>query len=71
MPQFLVLMLAGAGLYVGYKWVSREVGRAMDAAKDAHDELRRQRGETHGQPKDLGALEWDDAAQVYRPRKGR
>jgi hypothetical protein len=69
MPQLLVLMAAGAGLYAGYKWLSREVGRAHEAADRAQAELRRnaQGGRAAG-PKDLGELVWDEKAGAYRPK---
>ena len=67
MPQFLLLMAAGAGLYTGYKWVSREVARATQAAEQAQSELRRSAGGETG-PKDLGTLEWDEKAGAYRPK---
>jgi hypothetical protein len=34
----------------------------------AEEELRR-RAEAHAIEKDLGALEWDEAQQVYRPKR--
>lgn len=67
MPQVIVLLLAGVGLYAGYRWVMREVRRAMVAAQEAEEQLRR-RAEA-GAPRDLGKLEWDEEARVYRPAK--
>lgn len=67
MPQVIALVLAGAGLYAGYRWVSREIGRALTAAGEAQEELRSQAAKVSGVPKDLGTLEWDEAAGVYRP----
>ena len=68
MPQLLLLLAAGAGLYTGYKWVSREVARATQAAEQAQSELRRRSAGKDGSPKDLGALEWDEKAGAYRPK---
>lgn len=71
MPQLLLLMAAGAGLYSAYRWVSREAEKAAAAADRARDELRRTTDPARaGPPKDLGALVWDDTAKAYRPKKG-
>jgi hypothetical protein len=69
MPQLIVLMAAGVGLYSAYKWVSREAAKATAAADRARDELRRRTdaAETGG-PKDLGALVFDEATGTYRPK---
>jgi hypothetical protein len=67
MPQLVVLALIGAGLYAGYKWLSRELRRAAEAAERAREELQRRAAEAAGGPKDLGRLEWDEKAGVYRP----
>lgn len=69
MPQVIVLVLAGAGVYAGYRWVSREVRRALAAAADAHDGLKTEAAKAAGIPKDLGPLEWDEKAGVYRPSR--
>ena len=72
MPQVIALVLAGAGLYAGYRWVSREIGRALAASDEAQGGLRTHAAQTakvSGVPKDLGSLEWDEAAGVYRPSK--
>lgn len=55
MPQVLALVIAGAGLYAGYKWISRYLADG-----------RRPKGRST--PKDLGTLEYDAEARVYRPR---
>lgn len=67
MPQVIALVLAGAGLYAGYRWMSREIGRAVTAASEAQEGLRSQAAKVSVVPKDLGTLEWDEAAGVYRP----
>jgi len=69
MPQVIALLLAGAGAYAGYRWVSREVRRALATAQKAEEGLRRQAANVSGAPKDLGSLEWDAEAGVYRPSK--
>ncbi len=70
MPHLLVLVLAGAGLYVGYRWFRRESERVAGNLKRAEAELKRQ---ASGDPatKDLGRLELDRKTGEYRPdRKG-
>ena len=62
MPQLVVLGLLGAGLYAGYRLIAREVRRAVVAAEA---ELANRKGV----PRDLGTLEWDAEAGVYRPIK--
>lgn len=67
MPQLAIAMIVGAGLMAGYKWVSRELQRHADVA--ARAEVREAQETTAMAPRDLGVLEWDEAAQVYRPRR--
>lgn len=69
MPQFLLLLAAGAGLYSGYKWISRELHRASSADEAAAEAQRRASGGGKGAPKDLGDLVWDEATGSYRPIK--
>lgn len=68
MPQVLALVIAGAGLYAGYKWVSRTLGEAQRTARVREAELREAMGRGRSVPKDLGTLERDPATGVYRPR---
>jgi hypothetical protein len=67
MPQLIALAVAGAGLYAGYRWVSRQIGRVREEAHRAEEELRRRAAAARG-PVDLGALEFDEVNGVYRPR---
>lgn len=70
MPHVFALVIAGAGLYAGFKWMSRVVASAQEAARLREAELGEavaQRG--RGAPKDLGVLELDPATGVYRPRE--
>ncbi len=64
MPQVVALAVLGAGLYAGVRWVSRQVDRIQEEARKAEAELKRRASE----PKDLGALEYDEGTGVYRPR---
>ncbi|WP_295556337.1 hypothetical protein [uncultured Hyphomicrobium sp.] len=68
MPQVLALVIAGAGLYAGYKWVSRTLAEAQRSARVREAELREAMTQGRGGPKDLGTLERDPATGVYRPR---
>ena len=54
MPQVIALVVVGAGLYAGYRWVSRYIADQQPKGRS--------------QPKDLGNLEYDAEARVYRPR---
>lgn len=56
MPQVIALVVVGAGLYAGYKWVSRVIAKGQRS-----DERR-------VTPKDLGTLDYDAKTGVYRPR---
>ncbi len=68
MPQVIALVIAGAGLYAGWKWVSRAVSDAQDALKRAETEANRREAMARGTPKDLGSLDYDPQTGVYRPR---
>ncbi|HEX2841993.1 hypothetical protein [Hyphomicrobium sp.] len=68
MPQVIALMIAGAGLYAGWKWVSRAVSDAQEAIKRGEAEAKRREAMARGGPKDLGALELDPQTGAYRPR---
>lgn len=63
MPQFVIIALAGAGLYAGYRMVTRQLAKASRAA----DDLKRRAAAAA--PKDLGSLEFDADAKVYRPAR--
>ncbi len=68
MPQLFALALIGAGAVAGFRWFSRQLDAAREAASRAEAELGRAAGSASGQPKDLGQLEWDAVSGVYRPR---
>lgn len=70
MPQVFALLIAGAGIYAGLKWISRAMADAQQTAarlKEAklREAMARREG---GATKDLGTLEYDPATGVYRPR---
>jgi hypothetical protein len=65
MPQIVVAVLIGAGISVGLKWIAKEMGRAADEARVAHQG--KSRDNPASAPKDLGTLVWDAKSGVYRP----
>lgn len=68
MPHVFALVITGAGLYAGYKWVSRLIADTQRTARTREAERREAMARGRGQPKDLGPLEYDSQAGVYRPR---
>lgn len=70
MPQVVAAVLIGAGIAAGVKWVMKEMARAAEATRLAHEELQR-RATVSSAPKDLGSLEWDAKSGVYRPASKR
>jgi uncharacterized protein YbjQ (UPF0145 family) len=70
MPQVIAAMVIGASVYAGFKWLSKLLGDAQNAAKRMEEEARRERARATAQTaKDLGALELDPETGVYRPRQ--
>jgi hypothetical protein len=69
MPQLVGLVVVGAGLYAAYKALGRMAQRVAVDVKRAEDELRRRAAGAGVLEKDLGALEWDETQQVYRPKR--
>ncbi|MFA5901212.1 MAG: hypothetical protein WC829_19090 [Hyphomicrobium sp.] len=70
MPQLVIAVLVGAGVAAGAKWIAREMARAAELARSTHEEMTRG-PELKPVLKDLGTLEWDADAGVYRPTRGR
>ena len=68
MPQLVALILVGAGLYAGFRWLTLELRRHAEEAARVSEEVRSRAAAAARTPKDLGALEWDERAGVYRPR---
>ena len=65
MPQLLLLVLAGAGLAVGYRWYVRESKSVAEALREAEAALNR------GEQRRVETLERDSETGVYRPSSGR
>ena len=68
MPQLALLMVAGAGLVAGYKWVAKEVHKHAEALERARAEAEAR--QAAAAPRDQGALIWDAGAGEFRPRNG-
>ena len=65
MPQVIALVLLGAGLYAGYRWLARTANDIGAEMRRAEDELAQKA--TGRIEKDLGTLELDPNTGVYRP----
>jgi hypothetical protein len=67
MPAAIPVILAGAGLYLGARWLARELSRKAEAARraaeDSHGPARKGTA-----PRDLGALVLDPETGAYVPR---
>lgn len=61
MPQLIVVILAGVGLWAGYRWFRKEMKRVQSDLKDAEAILRKKEG------KDIPTLEPDPETGTYRP----
>ncbi len=67
MPQLLIAVLAGAGIFAA----SRAIARTLEAHAEANRqraEARKRAAQAGHHPKDLGSLEYDSATGVYRPK---
>jgi hypothetical protein len=65
-PQFVILAFVGAGLYVGYRWLTQATQEITADVKRKEDDLRRRAAILE---KDMGVLEYDPATGVYRPKR--
>ena len=70
MPHVVAAVLTGAGVAAGMKGLATEMLRASQAARNAAERMS-QNTPLKSMPKDLGSLEWDADAGVYRPSKRR
>ncbi|MBA2125798.1 hypothetical protein DLM45_06105 [Hyphomicrobium methylovorum] len=64
MPPLMILALIGAAGIAGYKVYSSVVQQNALRRKRASEKRR-------ASTRDLGSLEWDETAGVYRPRVSR
>lgn len=63
MPQLILILLAGAGIWAGYNWYRKEQERVRSQLKEAEAELRKR--EEGGMPK----LRQNPETGVYEPVK--
>ncbi len=69
MPQFLVLLLAGAGAVAGARWAAKQLDKmAAEARRMADEAERKAEAARSGKARDLGTLEYDSATGQYRPK---
>ena len=69
MPQFLLLMIAGAGAIAGARWAAKQLDRlAAEAQQAAAEAERRAQAQRAGSARDLGTLEFDPSSGQYKPR---
>lgn len=76
MPPLVLLAIAGAGCYAGYKFFSKLIAQAQTPSPSETERIRREASAarrataTAGGTRDLGELEWDETAGVYKPKSG-
>ena len=69
MPQFLLLMLAGAGAVAGARWARKHLDKLAEEARRMAEEAERKAADARsGSARDLGTLEYDAATGQYRPK---
>jgi len=62
-PQLILILLAGAGLWAGYRWVRKEQNRVKDQLRAAEAELKKR--EENAMPK----LRRNPETGVYEPAR--
>ncbi len=69
MPQFLVLLLAGAGTVAGARWAAKQLDKmAAEARRMAAEAERQGEAARSRRARDLGTLEYDATTGQYRPK---
>jgi hypothetical protein len=66
MPQIVAVVLIGAGIAAGVKWIAKEVAKVAQATRLATEDIKPHEPMSVA-PRDLGALEYDAETGVYRP----
>jgi hypothetical protein len=64
----IILALAAAAIYAGYRWLWRPARLIVAEARRAEDEMRRAAA-ARAYAKDMGRLEYDPRTGVYRPTR--
>ena len=67
MPPVIFLAIVGVAGFAGYRLFSALSRNAQSGARKADKAMRRAAAHV----RDLGNLEWDEAAGVYKPRTQR
>lgn len=69
MPQFLILLVAGAGMAAGARWLAKNLERMAEEARRVAEEAERQaEAARSARARDLGTLELDASTGHYRPK---
>ena len=68
MPPLILLAVVGAGVYAGFKLFSKLVEQAATPSPSETERVRREARAATGTTRDLGELEWDEKAGVYKPK---
>ena len=71
MPPLIPWLIAGAGLVAGARWLARHIAIKAEDARVTAEELRKRASEEARAPRDLGDLDFDPLANVYRSRSRR
>lgn len=75
MPPLILFAIAGAGAFATYKLFEKLMIQARTPDPSETERIRREtaawraRRQAQGDSRDLGALEWDEATGVYKPRR--
>ena len=70
-PQLLVLAVAGAGLYAGYKLFGRVKGAVQEEMRKAEEKIRHAAQDAVNSPRDLGSLIYDEKTGTYVPKSDK
>lgn len=75
MPPLVFLAAAGVGAFATYKLFQKLMIQARTSDRSETERIRREaeawrarKAAQNGQSRDLGPLEWDETAGVYRPK---
>lgn len=68
MPQVVLVLAIGAGFYMGYKALKTVLTPIVSTSDAKPTEFAAAGQQAEAGPRNLGALEWDERDQVYRPK---
>ncbi len=69
MPPLIFLAVIGTAGYAGYKLFSKFIEQAQTPSRSEAERAQREARARSGTTRDLGELEWDEKAGVYKPRR--